>query len=171
MSLSNRINKFIKKQQTKGQKFTEDIYPIIGEAVGRKYAGPVGGWAGRETGKMPQPQKKLVAGIIDTLGKQLKLRSEEEARQYGIKLPSEESKKPKDIIEPKKIVKPKQTISKPKKPTTKMPEKKKEAGALEEIGRFVSPKGRATSPQDIVSDVKESQRLAGKVKGLFKPKE
>ena len=54
----------------------------------------------------------------------------------------------------------------------KMPEKKKEAGALEEIGRFVSPKGPGyTSPQDIVSDVKESQRLAGKVKGLFKPKE
>ena len=112
--------------------------------------------------------------INQFIEKQLKFRTAEEARSYGIKLPSEAEFKP---LHPEYREKPKK-LPKIQKPTktpkeTKVPKKPKRfepkvSGVVEEVAHQLTPKGRYESPEQISADIREAERLARRITGIKK---
>ncbi len=99
---------------------------------------------------------EIVNKINKFIAKQVKFSSMREAEKYGVKLPPEaKPTKPKQLKYPRK-----------KRDTSKLPVTRNtfNTSTVEEIGRQLSPKGPGYhSPEDIVSDIKESNRLARRI--------
>jgi hypothetical protein len=94
----------------------------------------------------------LSSRIDNFVEKAVHFASEEEARQYGVKLPPSEKKpeaktksKTPDVVTPSK------------------PNKKVIGGFGSEVARQLTPKGPYRSTEDIAEDARESKRLGNRV--------
>ena len=106
--------------------------------------------------------------INQFIEKQVRVGSESELRQYGIKIPEGQLKPlhPEYRPEPKKLPKVQKPMRPPKRTEiTKKPRKfePKVSGVVEEVAHQLTPKGPYRSAQDIAQDVEESKRLARKI--------
>jgi hypothetical protein len=106
---------------------------------------------------------ELIIKIDNFIEKQVKFRSPSEMAQYGVKLPPESKFEPLHSEYKPRQPKSSSKVYKPRKP--KIPGEE----VIGEVGRQISPKGPYRSPQEIVEDVKEAERLARKITGIKKP--